>query len=412
MSKKIPGSWVSYFPGPDHLKTPVSHANLDPDLNVKAYDVIVAGLGGMGSATACALARRGKRVLGLERFTPVHDRGSSHGATRVIRQAYYEDPSYVPLLLRAYELWRELEEVSGRSLLVETGGLMIGDPTSGVVTGSLRSAREHGLPYELLDASQLRRRFSPLTPGKETVALWEERAGFLWAEHAVQAHLDVATGNGAVLRFEEPVEEWSATDSRVNVRTSRGDYEAESLVITPGPWAPEVLDLPGVPLAVERQVLYWFEPSCGIDSFHPARFPVYVWEEEGGATPYGFPALDDVSGGVKVAFYRAPDIELCTPETIDRQIRDREVKRLRDAMRDRIPSLCGRLIRAETCMYTNTPDHHFVISVLPEAPRVSVACGFSGHGFKFCSVVGEIMADLATGGTSTHNLHLFRPGRF
>src|SRR5207249_4411732 len=178
----------------DRLGVPMYRRDYHPDMS-ETFDVIVAGLGGMGSAAAYHLAARGKRVLGVDQFSPPHDKGSSHGKNRVVRQAYYEDPSYVPLLLRAYELWRELD------LLTITGGLMIGRPDSEVVAGSLRSARQHSLPHELLDAGQIRRRFPAFTPSNETVALFEKNAGFVRPEAAVRTHLDRAARLGATLRF-------------------------------------------------------------------------------------------------------------------------------------------------------------------------------------------------------------------
>src|SRR3712207_1531217 len=230
-----------------------------------SYDVIVAGLGGMGSAAAYQLAARGKRVLGLEQFSPAHDRGSSHGRSRIIRQAYFEDPSYVPLLLRAYELWERLERETGQELMTLTGGLMIGRRESELVSGSVRSAEEHGLSYELLDAEGIRERFPPFSPDPGTVALYEEKAGFVRPEETVRAHLDRAGSLGADLRFEEPILSWEALGDGVRVETQRGSYEAERLVITPGAWAPQLLADLGLPLEVTRQVMYWFEPASGLD---------------------------------------------------------------------------------------------------------------------------------------------------
>src|SRR5688572_11667120 len=195
------------------------------DMN-QTFDAIILGLGGMGSAAACHLAARGKRVLGLDQYAPPHDKGSSHGQSRVIRQAYYEDPTYVPLLLRAYELWRRLEQDSRKDLLTITGGLMLGVPDSGVVAGSLRSAREHGLPHELLDATEIRKRFPPFTPEKDTVALFERNAGALRPEESVRAHLELAARNGAMLRFNEEVTAWNISGGSVHVTTTKGNYEA------------------------------------------------------------------------------------------------------------------------------------------------------------------------------------------
>lgn len=376
------------------------------------YDVIVLGLGGMGSAAIYQLAKRNKRVLGIEQFTAPHDRGSSHGKTRVIRQAYYEDPAYVPLLLRAYELWRQVEAETGASVLSEVGGLMIGPPDSDVVKGSVRSAREYGLAHELLEAADIHRRFPAIQADADTVALYERKAGFLRPEDSVRAHLDRAASLGAELHFEERALGWEPVGTdRVRVTTDHGQYEAVRLIISPGPWTPGILADLGLPLVVERQVLYWFDPVGGIGPFLPDRFPIFIWGTDGGATPYGFPAIDGPQGGVKIAFYRAPAEEVCTPETIDRRIRESEIAQMREAIAERIPALNGRFLTGATCMYTNTPDKNFIITPHPRHPQVSIACGFSGHGFKFCSVVGEILADLADRGETRHDIGLFSLAR-
>jgi sarcosine oxidase len=373
------------------------------------HDVIVAGLGGMGSAAAYELAGRGKKVLGLERFSPAHDRGSSHGRSRIIRQAYFEGPEYVPLLLRAYELWEQLERETGHELMTLTGGLMIGREDGDLVSGSVASADEHDLPYELLDVGEMRRRFPAYAPGPDTVALYEERAGFVRPEETVKAHLDLAGSSGADLRFEEPVLSWEATDGGVRVETPESVYEAERLVISPGAWATRLLASLGIPLEVTRQVMFWFEPTNGLEPFLPARFPIFIWEPDDGNMFYGFPAQDD-DRGVKAAFFRAGGSPT-DPETIDREVREEEADFLRGYLGEHVPELAGRCLDARACMYTNTPDEHFVISLHPEHPQVAVACGFSGHGYKFCSVVGEILADLATEGSTPHPIDLFSPTR-
>jgi sarcosine oxidase len=373
------------------------------------YDAIVAGLGGMGSATAYQLAGRGKRLLGLEKFSPAHDRGSSHGRSRIIRQAYFEDPAYVPLLLRAYELWEQLENDTGQELMTLTGGLMIGRRDSELVSGSVESAEEHDLPYELLDAGETRDRFPPFSPDPGTVALYEKKAGFVRPEETVKAHLDRAASLGADLRFEEPVLSWEASGSRVGVETPEGSYEAERLVITPGAWAPQLLADLDLPLEVERQVMCWFEPTSGLEPFLPDRFPIFIWEPDDGNWFYGFPAQDD-DRGVKAAFYRAGGVPT-TPETIDREVHDGEIDFIRTYLAEYVPDLAGRCLDARACMYTNTPDLHFVISAHPEHEQVVIACGFSGHGYKFCGVVGEILADLTTEGSTRHPIGLFSPER-
>ena len=375
------------------------------------HDVIVVGLGGMGSAAAYHLAERGRRVLGLERFTSGHAHGSSHGRSRIIRQAYFEDPAYVPLLMRAYELWPRLEHDAGVSLLKITGGLMLGEATSVVVAGSIRSAREHGIPHEVLDAEAIRRRFPAFRPTPETIALWEHGAGVLRPEGAVRAHLDRAARLGADLHFEEPITGWEATPGgRVRVRTQRAAYDAERLVLAPGAWAPSILEELGLPLVIERQVQFWFDPLGGITPFLPAHFPIFIWQLVDHATVYGFPALDGPEGGVKAAFHHSG--QLTTAETLDREVQPEEVAVLRSVLSERIPALAGVCRDTAVCMYTNTPDEHFVIAVHPQYPQVAIAAGFSGHGFKFACIVGEILADLATDGTTGHPITLFSPERF
>lgn len=351
----------------------------------------------MGSAASAHLAARGLRVLGLEQFQAAHDRGSSHGKSRVIRLAYFEHPAYVPLLRRAYELWRRLEVDSGRGLLQITGGLMIGAPDSEVVSGSLRSAKEHDLAHEMLDAAAIRRRFPPFTPRPETVAFYEREAGSLFPEEAIRAHLDVAVDNGSHLHFDECVESWRVTPTgTVEVTTSRSRYEAGRLVLCPGPWASGLFKLDWLNLVVEPQTLYWIEPSAGPAPFAPDRFPIYIWDLGAGVQFYGFPADED--GRVKVAFFRT---------------RNGDEPSLRAALAPCIPSLAsGDLVATAACRYTLTPDHHFVIGHHPDHEHVVIASPCSGHGYKFAAVVGEILADLAIDGTTRHPIALFSPARF
>lgn len=373
------------------------------------YDVILIGLGAMGSAAAAQLAARGKRVLGLDRFFPPHDKGSSHGQSRVIRQAYFESPSYVPLLLHAYELWRELERHSDSSLMAITGGLMLGRSDSAVVAGSLRSAQTHDLPHELLDAAQIRRTFPQFVPDKDTVALFEANAGFLHAEAAVGAQLDRAAQLGAVLRFDEEATRWRALASCIRVTTNRGTYEAGQLVISAGAWAGRLLAPLALPLTIERHVQFWFEPRGGGGQFSPDRFPIWIWDTGDGAYPYGLPAID---GAVKVARHGAGENRECTADTIERNVRREEVEAMRAVVRPRIPTLAGRCIDAVPCLYTCTPDGHFVLGRHPGHDAVWIVSPCSGHGFKFSPVIGEIVADLVAEGRTRHDIELFRLSRF
>lgn len=376
-----------------------------------SYDVIVMGLGGMGSATAYQLATRGQRVLGLEQFGPAHNKGSSHGGSRVIRQAYYEDPDYVPLLMRAYDLWAQLEAETERELVTVTGGLMLGAEDSRTVAGSRHSAQVWGLAHEMLDARDIRRRFPTMTPARDVVGFYESTAGVVRPEAGVAAHLQGAEWAGAELHFHEAVIQWYAEDSGDGIRVVTGEdtYTASRLVICPGAWAPEALTDLGLSFRTERYVQYWFDPVVGLSPYRPNRHPIFVWETGDGRQFWGFPALAGSDVGVKVAFFGggAP----CTPWTIDRTVRPFEVEIMRGYLRPRVPTLPGGLLHASTCMYTSTPDDHFVLASHPDYPQVTIGCGFSGHGFKFVPVVGEILADLAVDGSSRHPVDLFHPQR-
>jgi sarcosine oxidase len=366
------------------------------------FDVIVCGLGGMGSAAAYHLTARGARVLGLEQFGPAHDQGSSHGRTRVIRQAYYEGPDYVPLLFRAYDLWRALEHESGTPLLIKTGALHVGAPDSEAVAGAARSARTHSIPHEMLTADEIRKRYPVLRPHPDQVGLFEYEAGILPPERCVTSYLDLARRRGADLRFRERVASWRATPDGVTVRTAAGTYDAGTFVVTAGPWMMQVLADLGLPLQVTRAVVYWFAPRAHPDEL--ARLPVYIWET-GGTYAYGFPYME--SQGLKCGFHRAYD-EVTTPETIRRDVGNDEEARMRAHLAAFMPDAAGDALSWSTCMYTNTPDYHFIIDRHPAHEHVIFAGGFSGHGFKFASVVGEVLANLALQGTAGQSIELFR----
>ncbi len=369
------------------------------------YDVIVIGLGGMGSAAARALVARGARVLGLERFGPAHALGASHGGSRIIRMAYFEDPAYVPLLRTAFDLWRRLEAESGQRLLDRCGGLFLGPPGSQVYAGTLLAAREHDLEHQVLNSAQVRRRYPVLAPDEQTSAVYETVAGIVPPEAAVAAHLLLAARAGAELRFDTQVLSWAAEGSGVVVHTAAGAHRAARLVLAPGAWAPTLLDLPGLPLRVERRVQMWFAPTGQHEAF--AALPVWVWERADGLEFYGFPLRD---GAVKVALHNRG--AGCDPDTVDRAVSDSEVEQMRDVLRGSLPALAvGPLVRAAACTYTLTPDGHFVLALHPRYPQVSVACGFSGHGFKFTPVVGEVLADLALHGVTSLPIALFDPAR-
>lgn len=369
------------------------------------FDVIVLGLGGMGAATASELARRRVRVLGLEQFGFAHSRGSSHGRTRIIRTAYYEHQAYVPLVRRAFGLWADLEHRTGQKLLTPCPCLCVGEPNGELVTGVRLAAAEHALSVETLWAKEVERRFPAFCIPEPWVGILEQSAGILAVERCVQAHIDDATAHGADLRANEPAIEWKAVGDGVEVRTAKGVYSAARLIVTTGAWATQLPADIGVPLSVMRQVQWWFG---GDGSFTPDRFPVFLLDTPTGAY-YGLPAVGD--GGMKCArHYGEP--ELPSPDGVRWDVQSGEEADVRAFLARHIPAADCPPVHAEVCMYTLTPDRHFVIDRHPRFPQVAVACGFSGHGFKFAPTVGEILADLALAGRTDHPIDLFRADRF
>ena len=371
------------------------------------WDVIVAGLGAMGSATISDLAHRGVRVLGLDRFAPPHQLGSTHGRTRIIREAYFEHPLYVPLLKRAYELWERLERDAGRRLFHQTGGLMIGPHTGELVSGAERSAREHGLPHEMLDARDVQRRFPGLRPAADMVALLEPRAGMLLPEACIESWHLLARQGGAELAPGRPMLEWAARDDGVSVRTDDGWMDAGALVLATGPWMPETIGTMSVPLQVERQLFHWFEPLRYPERFRAEECPIALWEYPDGHLFATFPDLGD---GLKAGIHH--DGEQTTPSTVRREPDADDERLIRDLLERFLPDAAGPLREARVCLYTNTPDSHFVIDRHPASPNVVVVSACSGHGFKFASVVGEIAADLATHVEPSFDLSPFSATRF
>jgi sarcosine oxidase len=375
-------------------------------MNVASYDVIVLGLGAMGSATAACLAGRDLRVLGLDIYPPAHAFGSSHGGSRIIREAYYEAPEYVPLVQRSYALWRDLEAATGRSLLTITGGICFGPPGDNLVVGAQRSADLHHLPYERLAADEIGRRIPGFRIPRGMIGIFEPRAGILDPEAGVEAHLALATRRGADLHHEEPAVSWRADGAGVRVETQRATYRAERLVITAGAWAGQVLEDLCLPLTVHRIVNVYFQPEK-LETFSVARFPIYLFHTPEGAY-YGFP---DVPGqGLKIG--RHDGGEVTTPQTIRREVSPDEVQKLRDVLDSYMPGAGGPVLRTATCMYTMTPDEHFILDHHPRHPNVVFGAGFSGHGYKFAPVIGEILADLAAGGAGAYDIGFLSLRRF
>jgi len=371
------------------------------------YDVIIAGLGAMGCAAAYHLAKAGRRVLGLDRFQPPHQFGSSHGRTRIIREAYFENPLYVPLVQRAYELWHELEQQSGRQLLLQTGGLMIGAPDGVIVCGAQRSAEEHHLPHRILSAAEVRQQFPGFQLGSDMVAVWEPRAGILAPELAIQTHLELAARCGADLRFNTLVEGWEPRSDGVLVRTATETYAAKQLLLSAGAWLNSLVPDLNLPLTIERQAMVWFEPRSQPELFQPQRGPIFICEHEPRRFFYGFPDLGD---GVKIGVHHEGAV--ASPDHLDRQVTEHETEAARALLARFLPNAAGPLRSAVACMYTNTLDEHFLFDWHPHFPQVLIASPCSGHGFKFSSVIGELAATLLGGGAPLFDLSLFRFTRF
>ncbi len=367
-------------------------------------DCVIVGLGAMGSAAAFELARRGLRVLGLDRFTPPHSLGSSHGGSRIIREAYWEHPSYVPLLRRAYERWRELEQLAGESLLRQTGGLMIGPAHAEILAGSIRSAREYGIPHETLSARELTDRFPAFAPAEPMQALLETRAGILAPEKCVAAHLRLAAGAGAELGLEEPVLAWRAERDGFVVQTAQREVRTAQLVFTAGGWVSELLPNLRLPFRVERQLQFWFQTPAGAAEFGVDQCPIFLCEFADGRQCYGFP---DLGEGWKIALHNRG--EVTTADSVNRVVDAQDEAAIRDVLRGLCPRLADAPVRTTAvCFYTTTPDGHFWIDRHPEHRGLHVISPCSGHGFKFASVLGEVVADLVTRDESRFDLSLFR----
>jgi len=375
----------------------------------RSYDAIVVGLGAMGSATLFHLARRGLKVLGLEQYIAGHALGSSHGDSRIIRETYFEHPLYVPLVQRAHELWRELERIAGTPLMKITGGLMIGPPEGTVVSGTLRSAREHLLPHEVLTPAEVHRRFPAFDLASNLVAVLDPRAGYLDPEECNKAHIAAARAAGAEVRFEDPVVEWRAEGGEVRVRSSADAYAANRLVLAAGAWTSGLAHDVVLPLTVERQSVFWLEPGDERDSYAAEGFPIYAYEYKNGHICYGFPRLPR---GVKASVMHSGETS-SSAANVRRTVDDDEVEALRAALRPVLPRLADARVRERgVCLFTNTPDHDFIIDFHPLYPQVLISSACSGHGFKFASAIGELQADLLTTGRARFDVSPFRIDRW
>ncbi|MFN2622946.1 MAG: N-methyl-L-tryptophan oxidase [Chthoniobacterales bacterium] len=368
----------------------------------------IVGLGGIGSAIAAHCAGRGASVIGLEQFTPAHDRGSSHGKSRMIRQAYFEDPAYVPLVLRSYELWRALERKGGQGLLRITGVISVGEENSKIISGTQRAAARHGLALEKWSRGEVRERYPRVRLLEDEIALFEPDGGVLDPEQAVSAHLKAAESSGAELRFDTVVRSWEASDHDVRLALHDGSkISATRLILSLGPWFKEALGGLGVTVRVQRNVQVWFTPAT--NAYQAPRFPAFLLDRAGLPAPlYGFP---DFGAGVKVAFHGFGN--LTTADELNRDVDPaRDLEPVARATEAWMPGAAASFREAKPCMYSLTPDGNFVIDRHPHHGNVILCGGFSGHGFKFAPVIGEIAADLALDGGSRHGIDFLSLRRF
>ena len=371
-------------------------------------DVIVVGLGAMGSSTVDALARSGRRVLGIDRWSPPHTMGSSHGQTRIIREAYFESPAYVPIVRRALELWLELEQSVGRTLYTRTQGLTVGPEDGMLVRGARASALAFQVPHQILSADEVHWRFPGLLPLEHMIGVLDERAGVLFAEEGVRALLERAESNGAIIRRDEAVVAWEKTAGGVHVRTTAGDYHAGQLVLAGGAWMPRLVPELAPVLSVVRQPIYWFEPASYPEQYSAPECPVTLWEH---APNRVFYTLPDFGSGVKAAVhYEGQTVD---PDQADRHTTPDEDAEVSDLLRRFLPHAKGHVRASQVCFYTNTPDLHFILDRHPaHADAVVVVSACSGHGFKFAPAVGETVADLLAGNAPRFDLSMFHMGRF
>jgi sarcosine oxidase len=372
------------------------------------YDVVVVGLGAMGSAILAHSARRGAHVLGLEQFTAAHDLGSSHGKSRMIRKAYFEDPAYVPLLVRSYDLWREFEELTGQKVLTITGLLMVGHRSASVVTGAKYAAHQHDLPLQALTAPEIRARYPMLRVRDDEIGVFEPDGGVLDPELCVRVHLEAAKAAGAEMQFGVAMEGWDATADGFFIRLVGGtEVTSRSLVLSLGSWFKSELEDLGVPIQVQRNVQGWFTPTG--DQYSAGGFPCFLLERDSLPSPlYGFPDFGD---GVKLAFHGHGDFT--DAEHLVREVDfERDVHPIARATEDWMPGATASLRGASACPYTITPDGHFIVDRHPKHPRLILCGGFSGHGFKFAPVIGEICADLALEENSRHDIKFLSLQRF
>jgi sarcosine oxidase len=370
------------------------------------FDVVVCGLGITGSAAIHALASREARVVGFDRFAPGHDRGSSHGETRVIRRGYFEHPSYVPLVERAYARWHEIEVQAKRQLLHVTGIIEVGPPEGVLMRGTLAAMAAHNVPHVELSAAEMMHRFPALRIPQDYIGAFQADGGYLETEPSLEALAALARARGADIRRGETIRAIEPTTRGVRVVTDHGAVEANTAIVSLGPWLKALMPDLAAPLRVTRQVLAWFSPRDP-DAVGSGKLPVFLMESRHGIH-YGFPLRNS---GLKVAKHHHAD-EAVDPETYDRTVSAADEAMIRAALAEHLPAVNGPLLQSKTCLYTRTPDDDFIIDRLPAAPQIIIASPCSGHGFKFAPAVGDILADLALAGTTGSDISRFALSRF
>ena len=375
---------------------------------MKTFDAIVLGLGAHGSSAIYHFSKNNTKVCGIDKFVPPHAFGSSHGQSRIIRQAYHESPMYVPLVMEAYKLWNELENVSGKKLLLKTGGLILGNEDTMVIRGAKLSAETHNVPYEYLSNKEIAKRFPALKPVEETVAVVERSAGILFPEECIKTNLELANKNGAVLLFGEVVQSINIKNNSGEVVTDKDNYETEKLIVSVGAWLNDLLPELHLPLNIKRQVLFWFKNKDErIQQFiEPKQLPIFIWEYSSPHIFYGFP---DLGNGIKIAPHH--EGQPIHPDFLSKKVDEDEIDQMKNIL-DKYFNVDAKFNSSDVCMYTNTPDEHFIIDYYPSNKNIIIASPCSGHGFKFSSAIGKILCDMATEKSLQFDISPFKIDRF
>lgn len=371
------------------------------------YEIAIIGAGAAGSAAAYHLSKTGKKIMVLDRFNPPHHFGSSHGQSRIIREAYFESPVYVPLVQQAYQLWYQLEKESNKNLLLKTGGLMLGSLDSKVVQGAMRSAIEHNLPYEYLNSNEIRKRFPGFHPSADTVGIYEKNAGILFPEACIETHLELSKNNNTNFYFNEVVLNVNANNNEVVITTNKGKYAAAKIIVSAGAWLGELFPELQLPLIVTRQVLFWFK--CRREDatkYLPGNFPVYIWQKEKEKIFYGFP---DLGEGIKIAIHHGG--KTTTANTIDRKVYEEEIEETAALVKNHL-GIDAVLHSTAVCMYINTPDEDFIIDHHPHHKNIIIASPCSGHGFKFSSAIGKLLCKVVMDEPLDFDISVFAIKRF